>query len=264
MGPGRHMRHIAFILGGFLAPAIIYGWSQFYTGSCLALLLPALGAVFLFDYARADQQAHRDVIADGYFHPGGILHAFARASVRIAILSLFSAVLFTLALFTTVANWNPLRVHLLLGNAVLIVLLYALFLRFSRSWRVKERFAAILARHWTVGLNTLVGLGALGYLAWISPPPEAVTATSLQDALQTARPDVVCLCPDIGAAVRLQAEAEAIGLWTLKSLSPFVPAGLLNTALWLPYLLSGGLAVAGYTRMALRLIDLFRLGGQSR
>lgn len=257
------MRRIGFVLGGLLAPAMLYAWTLLYSQPCYVLLIPAVAVLFLFDYSRVAQQAHRDVIADGYFHSGGLLHGLARTTICIAVFALVSAAVFTFILFTTTANWNALQVQGLMASSVLVIVLYAVFLSAARSWRVKDQFAAILARRWTVWINTLFGVVALGFLAWNSPPPSALAAETLQAALETARPEALCRCPDIGAAVRLQAEFEAVGLWAMNTLSAFVPAGVLNILLWLPYILSGSLAVAAYTRMSLRMMDLFRIGGRT-
>lgn len=252
------MRIVLFCLCALIAPALIYGWWSIYHLACWVLILPAAVALVLFDYSRVSRQAHRNVIASGYFKDGSLLHAIAGSSLRIAVLSIVSAVVFTVALFATLPNWSETQLWLLMANGVVIALLYGGFLKLADRLAVQPAFTGILARRWTVAINTLIGVAALAYLAWTSPPPPELLAGTLSEARAAATNPRICDCPEVGFLVTGQADLEVLGLWTAKGLSAFMTDGALNLIVWLPYLLSGTLVMAAYSRLAVRLMDMAR------
>lgn len=246
------------VLAILCAPASIAAWSLTYRDGCWALATAALAAWALFRYADRLHQTRRDALADAYFEPGRLVHRLARSRLRVLAAAVGSALVLTVVLFSAAPFWSDRIWFALAADAVLIAFLHrALGPLLTRRIGVRPPVGAVVARAWTVALNTPLLLGAFVVVTLQDRPPDFMDpqgdfGAATANALAFAKSH----CPATGLVLGLGAHVEA-ARWTAVGLaSAAIEDAPLRWALWVVFLIGGTLSAVAYGRLCVQFAHL--------
>lgn len=237
-------------------PAVLLAWSLLYTQSCWVLLIPGLVAVVLTLLARERAVRRRRCLADCWFADGALFHRLLRSRILITLFALVGSMLLAGVLMAAIPVWSFEVLALLSVDALLISLLYFMFLRAAAgALRVNPEFRSLLARRWTIVVNVPLVVVALTIMQLQRPVPEYIVASDLIETVHAASDSVGSDCLLVDRVVRLGREAEAVSWWLAINGTQTIDDRRIRWGAWLIFLLGGTLSLWAYSGFCVQLVS---------
>lgn len=249
------LRHFAALI---LALALCWVWRHAAPLGCLSLVLALTVATLVVAGPREHALRRRHCLASCYFRPGSTPFRWLHGRTLATLRGLPIALLATTVLLLGLLVWERKLLALLVFDTLLLAALFALFGGLSKR-TFEPRSAAVLVKHWTVGVNTTLMAAAFMAVQLYSPVPHYLEPT-LAATVESASRQVASECPAIDLALEAYMEKEAFAWWLMLRGVEHFDAPSLRWAAWAIFLLSGTLGLWAYSRFVVQLLG-FAHGG---
>ncbi len=247
----NYARKPSAVLIGLLA---LWVWRETYALSCISLLIP-LGIVGLITFYARDLAMQRRLCWVRCFvdHNHGLSAWLKRTHLSTAV-AIFSAFIATVALVSSMTFWPPRLLWVLLADALLLTLIFIGLQRWTKNL-LQHGTHAVIIKHWSVTINTLVLLTGLVLAQLYSPIPQYLQA-GLLSSLQAANSEIISPCSLIENWIRLAHEVDALSWWLMERGNQHLQAGWPRGLAWSLFLLSNSLSAWAFSRLLAQLLHL--------
>lgn len=250
------MPRLAVLAATAIGPLIMVAWSAIYPISCVSMILPVAVIAILTLRIREKAVKRRACLAHCYFREGSFIYRMIRSGILITLYAIVVSTVLTTALMVSLIAWTDAMIALMVADALVIAFLYLAFTRLSeKTFRVREAFASVFAKDWTVGIGAPLLLGGLVIIQYHSPIPAYIQPDDLRTTVQAASSSVQSQCPIVNTLAKLNLEKEGFSWWLMIKGARSIEDVSLEWTAWFLFLISGGLSVWAYSYFCVQVID---------
>ena len=237
-------------------PGLLWVWYEVYPLPCISLLLPLLAAGLMAVGFREALIMRRRMWVHWYLDKDSRLGRWASRSLLLSLRALLMGVFFSLVLFFSSLARGTMQAWILLLDSFFIAGLYLGIMQVLHRVGVRDTERPVLAKHWTVLINVPLVLLVLVVITLNSPPPDYLVVDNLYQTLQMASEQVASECAVTDTVARFMQERDALGWWLMLRGGERLGSELLRGIAWAVFLLSGGLAWWGFSRLCVQVVDM--------